>query len=409
MDDVYQSTVLTPIKVAKASGYIDWASQPSLFKHYPKFLYRYKYVQNKTLKVLELSRVITSVTDLSGTPYKRLNTPSAGNLHPVELYVQIRGLKGVISGVYHVNAEAEELVLIQEIDADGIEPYFGKDKKFIGMIFLLSIVPFRSVWKYGERAIRYCYLDVGHQLGAVDGASKISEQKMTILSLTDSKGLSKAMGFRDDEFICAAAAIGECNDKSVIKLHKELIYVAPTDYIEANEFVTNIAVKQKHFDSFSLVDYDVNENAILTRRSSRIFANKALSDTYILKYLSFLSSVDQGLESYFIVLKSHGVKLGVYQNSKLIQEGDFTNLACGILVDQNFIKNSSLICVMTAKSFSASHLIQAGAFAHAIGLDAQVNGIGFSGIGAFYDKKMQTFLGTDNCILYVNVLGTQIK
>ena len=55
----------------------------------------------------------------------RLNVPSAGNLHPVELYVQIRGIKGIISGIYHIDALEERLVLLREIERDGLETYVG--------------------------------------------------------------------------------------------------------------------------------------------------------------------------------------------------------------------------------------------------------------------------------------------
>ncbi len=59
----------------------------------------------------------------------------------------------------------EELVLMTEIGAAGIEPYLGMDQRFTGCLVMLSIVPFRCSWKYGLRAWRYLYLDLGHQIG----------------------------------------------------------------------------------------------------------------------------------------------------------------------------------------------------------------------------------------------------
>ncbi|MGB3960867.1 MAG: hypothetical protein WBK95_01395 [Sulfurimonas sp.] len=43
MNEVYEESSLTPLRVAQLSGYRDWSSQPCMFKHYPNFLYRYRY------------------------------------------------------------------------------------------------------------------------------------------------------------------------------------------------------------------------------------------------------------------------------------------------------------------------------------------------------------------------------
>lgn len=88
MNEVYEESSLTPLRVAKLSGYRDSSSQPSMFKHYPDFLFRYKYEENPLLQIAELCRIVTSRFKSANQPYLQLNTPSAGNLHPVELYVQ---------------------------------------------------------------------------------------------------------------------------------------------------------------------------------------------------------------------------------------------------------------------------------------------------------------------------------
>ncbi len=113
MHEWYERTALTPMRVARATGYIDWSMQPSLFKHYPEGLFSYDLNEHDALKVIALSRCVTSEHTVGGKPYVRLNTPSAGNLHPLELYVQIRGTQGIISGIYHVDAGRQKLVLIR--------------------------------------------------------------------------------------------------------------------------------------------------------------------------------------------------------------------------------------------------------------------------------------------------------
>jgi len=215
MNEVYEESSLTPLRVAQLSGYRDWSSQPLMFKHYPNFLYRYQYGENPSLRPIELCRIVTSTHNSANQPYIQLNTPSAGNLHPVELYVQIRGIKGIISGIYHVNAKEGTFVLLKEIEADGLESLVGIQKRMNGFIFVVSCVAFRAEWKYAKRAVRYCYLDAGHQVGAVGASLKLHGQEMTILSDFDAQTLQRFMGFGADEFVSAVMTCGEISTKSV--------------------------------------------------------------------------------------------------------------------------------------------------------------------------------------------------
>ena len=229
MHEVYEATALTPLKVARNSGYVDWASQPSLFKRYPDFLYRIGFDTHPQLQPLFLARRITFETAVGGKPYYRLNTPSAGNLHPVELYVQIRGVKGVLSGIYHVDARHSELVLIRECGADGLEPSVGMPHRFEGFIFVLSVVPYRSEWKYGHRAWRYCYMDAGHQLGALSAAMEVGGLALSAVEGVDMNALGRTMGFGQEEFACAVLTAGHAGEKPAKPLKTPLMRVAPTD------------------------------------------------------------------------------------------------------------------------------------------------------------------------------------
>jgi hypothetical protein len=49
--------------------------------------------------------------------------------------------------------------------------------------------------------------------------------------------------------------------------------------------------------------------------------------------------------------------------------------------------------------------MQAGAFVHQVYLAAESKGVRATGIGAFYDREVQTFLKTGNAILYACAIG----
>jgi len=403
MTSLYNNTTLTPMRVARMSGYIDWSSQPSTFKHYPDFLFRYKYGENHNLKIVELSRIVTSSTIIASKPYLKLNTPSAGNLHPIELYVQIRGIKGILSGIYHVDTSLNEIVLIQEINDDGIEKVVNLDKNINGYIFLVSIVPFRSEWKYRDRAFRYCYLDAGHQLNSLQQSANFFGHSTTILSNYDEKILNEIMGFNDEEFTCAVLYVGETTKKETKTLNKPLIQVAPTDYCETGGYVKQTLENSDLNNSIILPEaIEIDENVILNRRSARKFTNYQI-DVY--KIINFLQITKLSFSFFFLILNSTSHKLGLYLNDALIKEGNFADDISSLLVDQQFVKNANIIIIMTSNNFGEKELVYAGALANQLYLLAEKENIGFTGIGAFYDEKLQNFLSTKNYIHYVCAVG----
>lgn len=404
MHQLYERTSLTQKRVAQFGGYIDWISQPSLFKHYPSFLFSYAYGEKEQLRIIELSRIVTSTQMIAQKPYRKLNTPSAGNLHPIELYVQIRSIKGIISGIYHIDAGQNRIVLIREIEEEGLEADLGLSYKFEGMIFIASTVPFRSEWKYGERAIRYCYLDAGHQIASIQAAATISDQETTILSGFDAGALNKAMGFKDEEFVCAVIALGDETQKTVTPLAKPLLHVTPTDYCDSMGCLPDFMAKEEVYKS-RVFPVSVTAEVVLKRRSARKFSGSCIQEDDFERIMQLLGEDTYPLECYTVVLKECSYQTGVYKNGRIIKEGSFIEELIALLVDQHFIKNAQIITVMTSKEFGSESLMSAGAFAHKLYLETAAREIGFTGIGAFYDEKMQKFLGTDNYLLYVCAAG----
>ncbi|MCD6259684.1 MAG: nitroreductase family protein [Helicobacteraceae bacterium] len=408
MQDFYKSTSLTPLDVAKSVGYIEYASQPSLGKRYPSFLFRYSYGMLDALAPIEMSRCVTFETMIESTPYQRLNTPSAGNLHPIELYVQIRGIKGVLSGIYHVDPWNKEIVLLEEIDKDGFECFVGLKSKFVGFLFFLSLVPFRSAWKYQKRAFRYCYLDLGHQIAALDAAAMLKKQKMQHFTIKDPTLLQKSFGFGKDEFVCACIGIGKQDTaKKVERSSKELIYVSPTNYSALETSIRESIKQQAPIKALSYKSIELDASTMLQRRSARRFVEGAVEQKILIEMLLKLCTPPTGLECYAIVAPMQKLRAGLYKNGCLLREGDFTKQIVSLLVEQNFVQKASLTVFITSKEFSPNRLTGAGAFTHHMALYAQKNGLGFSPIGAFYDTRVQAFLQTSSYIIYAYVVGVK--
>ncbi len=410
MLDLYENTSLSRKKVALKTGFLDWNMQPSLFKQYPSSLFSYSLSGTPELRLLYLARCVTSEHRIGGKPYKRLSTPSAGNLHPLEIYVQIRGIKGILSGIYHLNSDRDELVLIRDIEAEGIEESVGLNERFKGMIIMVSAVPFRSIWKYQERAIRYCYLDLGHQLAALEAAGVNENKTMTFLSDFDTVSLSRLMGMQEQEQILSVILCGEKGVKQAKSMESELMQVQPTDYFERHAVQEEVFKRHQGFEppllETGLQSIAELEKVILSRRSAREFMLESIKKEPLEQIMHLLLQLPQSISCHIVLMRGEAYRPGLYQDSCLKREGVFLSEIVDLLVHQQFIFNASVVLVFSSDDFGAKILTQTAYFVHTLNLFIHAMGLGMSGVGAFYDKELQDFLQTREKILYTAAIGS---
>ncbi len=92
--------------------------------------------------------------------------PSAGALYPVETYVCAARVEGLEPGVYHWELPEERLALVAARDDLAAAARAAcLDQPMVGQTpvsFVWTAVWGRSAQKYGDRALRYVYLDAGH-------------------------------------------------------------------------------------------------------------------------------------------------------------------------------------------------------------------------------------------------------
>ncbi|HET6442234.1 MAG TPA: SagB/ThcOx family dehydrogenase [Phycisphaerae bacterium] len=92
--------------------------------------------------------------------------PSAGALYPVETYVCAARVEGVAPGVYHWELPEERLALVAaREDVAEVAAQACLDQDMVAhapVTFVWTAVWGRSAQKYGDRALRYAYLDAGH-------------------------------------------------------------------------------------------------------------------------------------------------------------------------------------------------------------------------------------------------------
>jgi SagB-type dehydrogenase family enzyme len=144
--------------------------------------------------LLELSMALAAWKEYGPDRWALRCTPSSGNLHPTETYVVSRGVAGLADGVHHYVAKDHSL----ERRASFADAHVGQPSQlWIG----LSSIHWREAWKYGERAFRYCQLDVGHAIGALRYAAGVLGWRAQMIEGLSSLDIARWLGLdRDADF-----------------------------------------------------------------------------------------------------------------------------------------------------------------------------------------------------------------
>ncbi|MHC1741457.1 MAG: SagB/ThcOx family dehydrogenase [Syntrophobacteraceae bacterium] len=194
--DYHEATKHQFHQYARGPGYLDWATQPDPFRRYegsPLILLErpvadetilYDSLMDGTLPpALPLSPLSLSSLlfhSLAISAWKQAGSerwalrvnPSSGNLHPTEAYLICGPLAGIQASpaVFHY-APREHGLELRTVLAAKTWDMLTACLPPGSLLLALSSIHWREAWKYGERAYRYCQLDVGHALGAISVAA----------------------------------------------------------------------------------------------------------------------------------------------------------------------------------------------------------------------------------------------
>ncbi|WP_114971572.1 nitroreductase family protein [Rhodoferax ferrireducens] len=126
-------------------------------------------LDRETLGLLfELSFALSAWKQYGPDRWAMRVNPSSGNLHPTEAWLVCQGAEDLVDGVFHYAAREHAL----ESRAT-FAPQQGSAKSPARAFIALTSIQWREAWKYGERAFRYCQLDVGHAIGALRYAAAV--------------------------------------------------------------------------------------------------------------------------------------------------------------------------------------------------------------------------------------------
>ena len=102
---------------------------------------------------------------------KRCN-PSSGGLHPIEAMIMTGDAGDGFCGVSHYVADIHGLEMRKSMSSASVQRIMarlgrGESRMTIKAVVAVFGLPWREVWKYGPRGVRYTYLDAGHALHCI--------------------------------------------------------------------------------------------------------------------------------------------------------------------------------------------------------------------------------------------------
>ena len=494
----HQKTKHTRRSVVEKGRRLDWSTRPNVFKEYPDaetvdlpedtvastmptgdavtarrrpvtgFVpARMSLVELSTL--LRMTNSITATRQYPGLTYHLRTAPSAGALYPTVTYVLVRDVEGLRAGLYHyavnghkmhrLRADAEELA-----DLTGAPDFVRR----ASVTLIFSTVFFRSSWKYGQRAYRYCCLDAGHVAGNATLAASAMGYASRLVGRFDDAKLNALLGLDEGaESVLLVVPVGKPAagvptaaapafvsdprglegpaDKLLMLVHGRTGLRLPS---AATRPAKPTPPDDKTYDRLPSIPLprDVPKGdalfaAILRRRSARNWAERGMKLEELSSVLYHAFGVtrrdgaewrDPSVESadairlYVIVNNVDGLDRGVYYYRRrthaltALNRGDQRRRSHEIALFQRLVGSScaALVKTIDTKRLAAADgdrgyryaVMDAGLIGENLYLQAEALGLGCCGIGAFFDDEVSEVIGAgpkDELIIYLSAVGVR--
>ncbi len=117
------------------------------------------------LLISEISQLLWSAQGITDSKWGLRTAPSAGALYPLEIYIIVGNAIELNKGIYKYDPQKNELLKIADGDKrnDLASAALGQSSIVDGAVCLVFTAIFeRTTVKYGDRGIKYVYIEAGH-------------------------------------------------------------------------------------------------------------------------------------------------------------------------------------------------------------------------------------------------------
>jgi SagB-type dehydrogenase family enzyme len=219
-------------RYARSAGYLDWNNQPDPFREYlgtqrvhlpliqqpPEMSYAALFQSGSAPGLdltlahlgtfLQLSMGISAWKQAGASRWALRANPSSGNLHPTECHLILPTQEDIPGGVYHYSPLRHALEKRADLPDEAgalLRDHFESP----GFLLALTTIFWRESWKYGERAWRYCNLDIGHALAALALAARLNHWLVVGLGHAGDQQISTLLGFDKVDWLSLEAEVPE--------------------------------------------------------------------------------------------------------------------------------------------------------------------------------------------------------
>ncbi len=121
--------------------------------------------KDEPLSISEISQILWAAQGITDKRVGFRTAPSAGALYPLEIYLVVGKVKDLEPGVYKYRPENHEIILTLKGDKRNDLYISALRQEWIRnapVVIAISAIFERTTIKYGERGIRYVYMEAGH-------------------------------------------------------------------------------------------------------------------------------------------------------------------------------------------------------------------------------------------------------
>lgn len=413
---------------------------------------------------------VTAVVPRQPRPLYLRAAPSAGGLYPAECYIVVReGLDWLAPGLYGYDPLRHRLAELWPgamVSTGLASACYGNAAVQAAPIALVVTGVFqRSAWRYRERAYRRVLLDSGHLLGNAGLAAAALGLRVHLTSAFCDSALNALLRLDEDEegglavmalnlpgpperpawnVLPSGRGASEVSDSLLLALHtagslsSERPKLVQRGESQAEELEHRYSAASTTTLTYEAGDSSLVDNVfntILHRRSTRNFQRATVTPEQLTHMLACAyepeavglagqPSLDRGeLMTFIAVAAVEGLPAGVYyfaphsRTLRRLRDGLDRDAVQYICLGQELGGDAALTVFHTAdlpravarlgdRAYRSLHL-DAGILGERLTLAALADGLGASGIGGFFDDRVNALLGipSEQAVIYITTLG----
>lgn len=172
----------------------------------------YRDYTEEKLKLQEVSQLLWAA---QGKPDKnnfRRTSPSAGATYPLEVYLIPTNVEGIESGLYRYLPDTHQLERVsKENMIDEIYDAALKQSSIMSSsaLILISGISQRTTEKYGERGIRYVFMEAGHAAQNVYLQAAALSIGTVVIGAFDDEKINRLLCFATEETLLYIMPLGK--------------------------------------------------------------------------------------------------------------------------------------------------------------------------------------------------------